>query len=84
MKSAIKEKDEKIKNKATAAQKKIGKQKRKKPTSRQKGIISKKQKVDTTISDDSNKATNEQAGEGKDNCLYCNGLFVEDKNDNVW
>ena len=43
-------------------------------------IISKKQKVATTISDDSNKAKNEQAGEGKDNCLYCNGLIAEDKN----
>ena len=66
LKSAIKEKDEKIKNKAIAAQKQIQKQKRKQTTSRQKGIISKKQKVATTISDDSNKAKNEQAGEDKD------------------
>ena len=33
-----------------------------------------------TISDDSNKATDEQAGEGKDSCLDCNGLFSEEKN----
>ena len=51
---------------------------------RQKGIISKKQKVATTISNDSNKATDKQAGEGKASCLYCNGLFEKDKNGEVW
>ena len=71
-------------NKAVAAQKKTEKQKRKKNTSRQKGIIYKKQKVTTTISHDSNKATDEQAGEGKDRCLYCNGLLAEDKNSQGW
>ena len=80
-----KRKMKKIKNKAIAAQeKKVEKQKRKKTTSRQKGIISKKQKVTTTVSDGSNKATDEQAGEGKDSCLYYNGLFAEDKNDEDW
>ena len=73
-------KDEKIKNKAIAAQKKIENQTRKKTTSRQKGIISKKQKFATALSDDSNKATEEQAGELRDSCLHCNGLFAEDKN----
>ena len=45
LKSAIKEKDEKVKNKAIAAQKKIEKHKKKKTTSSQKEIISKMQKV---------------------------------------
>ena len=26
----------------------------------------------------------EQAGEGKDSCQYCNGLVVEDKNGEGW
>ena len=38
-----------------------------------------KKDVATTISDDSNKATDEQEGKGKDSRLYCNGLFTEDK-----
>ena len=69
---------------AITAQKQIEKQKRKKTTSRQKGILSKKQKVATAIFDDINKAKYEQAGEGKNSCLYCNGLFEKDKNGEGW
>ena len=84
MKSAIKEKEEKSQEQGYCCSKMIEKQKRKKIMAGQKGMISIKQKVATTISDDSNKAKKEQAGEGKDSSLYCNGLFAEDKNGEGW
>ena len=66
MKSGIKEKDEKKKD--ISEKKKDRKAEEKKDHVQTERVNIQNAESATTISDDSNKAKNEQAGEGKDSC----------------